>query len=146
MSAALLDVNLLIALSWPAHEFHQRAHKWFRRRAGQGWATCPFTQTAFVRLLSNPAFSPHAVTPIEALKVLGANLEVPGHHFWPDDLPLTEAVAEFSNRIVGHRQVTDAYLLGLCIRKRGRLATLDEKVMAILPTDHRWLEYIEILP
>ena len=56
MSVFLLDANLLIALAWPEHEAHNRAGSWFARHSRSGWATCPFTQAAFVRILSNPAF------------------------------------------------------------------------------------------
>ena len=35
----LLDVNVLVALSWPEHEAFARSHRWFARHAAQGWAT-----------------------------------------------------------------------------------------------------------
>ena len=69
MTAFLLDVNVLIALLWPAHEFHTVVHRWFTRSARHGWATCPLTEAAFVRIVSNPAFSPDAVTPGEATRL-----------------------------------------------------------------------------
>ena len=125
MTAFLLDVNVLIALLWPAHEFHRRAHRWFARHARQPWATCPITQAAFVRIVSNPAFSPDAATPREAIAVLEANLKHPSHHFWPDDLGFSDAMRPLHAKLVGHRQVTDVYLLGLALHKRGKLATLD---------------------
>ena len=86
MTAFLLDANVLIALAWPAHEAHSRVQQWFARNSKQGWATCPLTQAAFVRILSNPAFSPHAVTPQEALNVLSTNLQHPGHQFAPNSI------------------------------------------------------------
>lgn len=46
---------------------------------------------------------------------------------------LLEAVARFELRITGHQQVTDAYLLGLAIHKKGRLATLDRALLSLLP-------------
>ncbi len=133
MTAFLLDSNVLIALAWPAHEAHARVQQWFARNSKQGWATCPMTQVAFVRILSNPSFSPHAVTPQEALNVLGANLQHTGHQFWRDEISVLEALKRFEGRIVGHLQVTDAYLLGLALHKNGRLATLDKSVGALLP-------------
>lgn len=36
---------------------------WFARNSAKGWATCPLVEAGFVRILSNPAFSPRAVTP-----------------------------------------------------------------------------------
>ena len=73
MKGYLLDSNLLIALFWPSHERHDLAVKWFTRHRARGWATCPMTQSGFVRIVSNPAFSRDAVQPREAIHVLSAN-------------------------------------------------------------------------
>jgi predicted nucleic acid-binding protein len=91
------------------------------------------TQCAFVRILANPAFSPNALTPADALSLLQANLEHPDHRFWEEDISFANAVEPFGQRLVGHRQVSDAYLLGLAIRKKGRFATMDRAVVALLP-------------
>jgi uncharacterized protein len=66
----LLDANVLIALARPEHEFHAKVGRWFLRHSHAGWATSPFTQAAFVRILSHPAFSADALTPESALQVL----------------------------------------------------------------------------
>lgn len=66
----LLDVNVFIAMAWPAHRDHDKVQHWLARHAGEGWATCPFTECAFVRIISNPAFSPDALTPADALALL----------------------------------------------------------------------------
>ncbi|MGO8697445.1 MAG: TA system VapC family ribonuclease toxin [Limisphaerales bacterium] len=131
MKGYLLDTNLLIALFWPSHEKHDLAVKWFSRRRGAGWATCPATQAGFVRIVSNPAFSRDAVQPREALHVLAANIAAKDHEFWADELPVPEAVAFAGVRLLGHQQVTDAYLLGLAIRQGGVLATLDKRIEAL---------------
>jgi len=127
----LLDANVLIALAWPEHQFHEKVGRWFARHSRDGWATCPFTQAAFVRTLSNPAFSADALTPANALRVLEANMSLPGHHFWPAAIPVPEALKKFEERLSGHRQIADAYLLGLVMHKRGKLATLDNGVRAL---------------
>lgn len=132
MKGYLLDTNLLIALLWPSHEKHDLARKWFTRHRAKGWATCPLTQAGFVRIVSNPAFSRDAVQPREAIQVLSANTAAKDHAFWPDDLPFAEAVAFTGVRLMGHQQVTDAYLLGLAIRRGGVLATLDERIAALV--------------
>lgn len=132
MSAAnLLDVNVLVAMMWPRHEAHEKVQRWLSQRR-EKWATSPITQAGFVRIVSNPAFSPDALTPGDALRLLDSNLAHPAHQFWPDDLTLVQAAAAFKAKIVGHQQVTDAYLLGLAIHKKGRLATLDRALAAIL--------------
>lgn len=133
MSGFLLDVNVLIALLWPPHEAHERAQRWFAKNAGQGWATCAMTQAGFVRIVSNPAFSQRVVSPRDALQVLTGSLQHLTHHFWTEDIGVTEVLAPFARRLLGHQQVTDAYLLGLAIHKKGRLATLDGSLVSLLP-------------
>lgn len=131
MKGYLLDTNLLISLLWPSHEQHGLALKWFTRHRGRGWATCPVTQAGFVRIVSNPAFSRDAVQPREAIHVLSANTAAKDHTFWPDELPFADAVAFTGVRLMGHQQVTDAYLLGLAVRRGGILATLDQRIAAL---------------
>jgi len=133
MTTALLDVNVLIALLWPAHESHQHAQSWFGRNASAGWATCPFTQAAFVRIVCNPAFSRDAVTPMEAVNLLAANVRHKAHQFWADEIDFVTAVWPLAARLNGHQQVTDAYLLGLAKHKKGKLATMDRTVTELLP-------------
>jgi toxin-antitoxin system PIN domain toxin len=131
MKGYLLDTNLLIALFWPSHDRHALAVKWFTRHRSKGWATCPFTQAGFVRIVSNPAFSRDAVQPREAIQVLSANMGGADHQFWPDELPIASAVGFAGVRLIGHQQVTDAYLLGLAINRGGVLATLDKGIAAL---------------
>jgi toxin-antitoxin system PIN domain toxin len=141
----LLDTNVLIALLWPSHAQHTRAVRWFTRHRSNGWATCPFTQAGFVRIVSNPAFSRDAVTPRDAVGVLAANTASKDHSFWPDELPLAEAVDFAGSKLLGHPQVTDAYLLGLVLRRGGRLATLDERVTALAEPDSVQRRAVEVI-
>lgn len=142
MSACLLDVNVLIALMWPAQEAHGRAVAWLRNNHKMGWATCPFTETAVVRILSNPAFSKQALSPGEAEEVLAANLKHSSHRFWAADIDYASAISPFSQSIAGHKQVSDAYLLGLAIHRRGKLVTLDQRIRAMLAEGSRSREII----
>ncbi len=48
--------------------------------------------------------------------------------------------------MLGHKQVTDAYLLGLAIRNQGRLATFDQGVLSLLPPGDARRECVEIIP
>jgi uncharacterized protein len=129
----LLDVNVLVALFWPAHPEHAKVQQWFGQNAKSGWATCPFTQAAVVRILSNPRFSTDALTVEQAIKLLHTNLEHPTHRFWSDDISFMEATKEFGSSLVGHQQVTDAYLLGLARYRKGRLVTMDRAISGMLP-------------
>lgn len=94
---------------------------------------------------STPAFSPQAVSPHEALVVLADILNHRDHHFWPGNLNFDRAIAPFRDRLVGHRQITDAYLLGLAIHKRGTLVTLDRGIAALLPQHHPGRPPLEII-
>lgn len=146
MTAFLLDVNVLIALAWPGHEAHERVQRWFARNADLGWATCPFTQSAFVRIISNPAFSSRAVTPQDALRALSISVEHPAHRFWAADVAFGDAVRRFQGRLVGHQQVTGAYLLGLALHKKGRLATLDRSIVTLLDPESTECDRVEVIP
>ncbi|MFQ5739082.1 MAG: TA system VapC family ribonuclease toxin [Acidobacteriota bacterium] len=143
MKTALLDVNLLIALLWPAHVHHAAAHQWFGRRGSRDWATCPITQLAFVRIVSNPAFSRDALAIRQAFEVLEKNLRHKGHRFWPDDLEVVGSVAASSEKIVGHRQLTDAYLLALASARHGVLASFDSGLQSIASSDQQ--PFLEIV-
>lgn len=85
-----------------------------------------------MRILSNPSFSPHALTPRDAMALLRANLAHPAHQFWPDELDLAGALEPSAARITGHQQLADAYLLGLAIIRKGKFVTLDQSVRALL--------------
>jgi uncharacterized protein len=129
----LLDANVLIALAWPEHSANERAGRWFARHSREGWATCPITQGALVRVLSNPAFSERALTPSGALQVMQRNLELPGHQFWSDSISLAEALKRIPSALTGHQQITDAYLVALAMHNRGKLATLDRGIQRWAP-------------
>jgi uncharacterized protein len=141
----LLDVNVLIAMAWPTHRDHQKVHEWLARHARDGWATCPLTQTSFVRILSNPAFSANALAPTDALTLLQANLAHPAHRFWADEVSLIDSLKPFVQKLAGHRKVTDAYLLGLAIHKRGKLATMDRAVRTLLPDKNPERDFVVLI-
>ena len=140
MKGYLLDVNLLVALSWPSHVHHDAAHRWFKSHQAAGWATCPMTQCGLVRISSNPAIITDAVNPSEALALLRRIVVLPHHRFVPDDLNLLDGPVDL---LLGHRQVTDTYLLGLAMKHRAKLATLDKSVTSLLADPKDRSKYIE---
>lgn len=129
--ASLFDVNVLIASTDEGHAAYKRVHAWLGETAGKPWATCPLTQAGFVRIISRPHFHERPISVREACELLAAIAQRPGHHFWPMDITLAEAVRPFEERLFGHRQITDVYLLGLAIRNKGRLVTLDRAIEAM---------------
>lgn len=143
MSTALLDVNVLIASVDEEHIAYKKVHAWLRGLAGKTWATCALTESGFVRILCNPAFHLHPVSVTEALESLTGITQRPGHRFWTMEITFAEAIQSFQDRLVGHRQVTDAYLLGLAIRNKGTLVTLDRGIAALAGDD--FARYVTVL-
>lgn len=128
----LLDVNVLVSMAWPNHVHHGAAQRWFRNRPSGLWATTPVTESGFVRVSSNRAAIPMAVTPPEALALLARIRQVHDHVFLPDDLEQVIGTGHLpTGRVVSHRLVTDAHLLALARRHGARLATLDRGVAAM---------------
>lgn len=131
VATSLLDVNMLLASVDRDHVAYRKVHSWLDEMGGSPWATCPLTQAGFVRIVSNRGFHSYDATLAEAFQMLADICRQPGHRFWPLDITLAEAVQPFQEKLVGHRQVTDAYLLGLAIRHKGRLVTLDRGIAAL---------------
>jgi toxin-antitoxin system PIN domain toxin len=123
----LLDINVLIALIDPEHEFHEQAHAWFQWSGRHGWATCPITENGCLRIMSEPSYPFPGLTVERVRGILGELVRVPGHEFWPDSLSVLDA-AGFSLAGTTPKQLTDLYLLGLAVRNSGRLVTLDGRI------------------
>lgn len=128
-------MNVLVALAWPNHVHHRQAVTWFVGIRDDGWATCPITESGFVRVSSNARVLPEARTPSEARTLLAALRTKGTHRFWEDDVSVVDDPCGVFAAAVGHRQVTDAHLLSLAIRRGGALATFDRGVSA-LATGH----------
>lgn len=146
MSVFLLDVNVLLALAWSNHEQHEAAHDWCARQRRFRWASCPATQSAFIRISMQPAIVKRNLSGADALELLVQNLKRPGHEFWAEDRSIDEMLGPFRARLVGHQQVTDACLLSLAIRHKGKLATFDQGVLALLAPNTPEIQHITIIP
>jgi uncharacterized protein len=123
----LLDSSVLIALADSDHTANDRCAEWFARPEVQRFATCPITQGALVRLTLNrrPDLGIGA-----AVSVLNRVTADHRHEFWTDDVPLSDV---HWAGVVGHRQVTDAYLAELARRRGARLITLDRGLSLLNP-------------
>jgi toxin-antitoxin system PIN domain toxin len=122
----LLDINLLLALTDPMHVHHEISHQWFAETGQNAWATCPFTENGFVRIVSHPKY-PNRPGDVPAVcSILRQVCDSPGHHFWAEDLSILEILEP--DTIITHAHITDVYLLGLAIHNKGKLATLDQRV------------------
>lgn len=122
---ALLDVNVLVALFDPVHAHHEAAHQWFGQNRESGWATCPLTENGLVRVLSNPAYPGRRTMVHDAIRRLIRFRESGEHTFWPDSASLCDKLLIRPDRLLGHKKLTDVYLLALAVRNGGRVATFD---------------------
>lgn len=121
--ACLLDANVLIALAVSEHQHHARAATWAGTVAE--FAVCPITEGALVRFLLRVG---HGVA--TAQDVVRGTRARRGFEFWPDDRSYADADL---GDVVGHRQVTGAYLAGLAKAHGARLATLDAGLVELRP-------------
>jgi toxin-antitoxin system PIN domain toxin len=131
VSPFLLDVNVLIALLRQDHVSHRIVKQWFQRTGARDFVTCPLTEASFVRIVSNPKFSHPSLDISEAMEMLRIVTKLPGHCFWAMDAGFLDAVGPFTERLFGHQQVTDAHLLGMAVKKKGKLVTLDRAIKAL---------------
>jgi toxin-antitoxin system PIN domain toxin len=132
----LLDANVLIALGDAGHQHESAAIRFFENVAvPSGWATCPLTENAFLRILSQPSYPRHVGSPAEARRILDRLLAAPGHQFLPDDLSLMD-IRRFPI-LPPSRHLTDLYLLGLAVKHGGRFATFDAGLdPSLIPGGH----------
>jgi toxin-antitoxin system PIN domain toxin len=144
VSAALLDVNVLVALFDPAHPNHDEAHVWFGASKRQGWASCPLTQNGCIRVLSSPGYPSVEAVPSEVASRLEALCRGKDHSFWADSVSLLDPSLFRLELIAGARQLTDVYLLGLAVRHKGRLVTFDKRIpqRAVVGAGPRHLELL----
>jgi uncharacterized protein len=102
------------------------------------------TETAFVRLVSNPAVVGIDLNPREAISLLTRLCEWPGHRFLADDARLTDGRIDLT-ALIGHRQVTDFHLVALAAKSGAMLATFDARLPAALALgDRRHVQLIGV--
>ena len=122
MTTFLADGNVLVALVVADHVHHEQAVTWFED-VEPDLATCPITEGTLLRFLiraGRPAD--------EAFAVLSAIRAQSWHQFWGDAIPYEGAHLA---GVIGHRQVTDAYLVALANHHGGSLVTLDRGLAAL---------------
>ncbi len=127
MTRALLDVNVLIALLDGSHVYHGLATNWLASHLDEGWASTPITQNGCIRILSQSSY-PNSIPAAQVAARLAEATGHLSHEFWADSISLLQPGCLAWDRILGSRQVTDAYLLALAVRQGGRFVTLDRGI------------------
>lgn len=87
-------------------------------------SSCPITQNGALRIMSAPAY-PGARPVVQVMAQLQALCANAHHQFWPDALSLLHQGTLDRAHLLGHRQLTNAYLPALAVHHQGRLVTLD---------------------
>lgn len=112
----LLDVNVLIAMGYKKHEFHQRVTLWAK---GKNLLTCSISEIGFVRVLSGLPEAEVTVTLCcQLLMQMKTDCKI---NFLPD-LRSTETLPDW---VRTPRQVTESHLLDLAQANEAQLARTD---------------------
>ena len=124
----LLDVNVLVALLDEAHIHHAVAQN-LVAQPNLKIATCALTENGVLRVLNLPGYSSYGPAGFAEVRAQLAQLSKDtDHEFWPCDVTVQDDSKIDWTRIMGHNQITDAYLLALAVAHDGALATLDHRV------------------
>lgn len=124
---ALFDVNFLIALFQPDHVHNPKALAWWEKHRSEGWASCPLTENGFARVVSQQSYG-RPLSVAAALRYLAEQAGATDHQFWPDHVSMTDPEFFDHDYVLGPKQITDIYLLGLAVRHGGRLTTFDRSI------------------
>jgi toxin-antitoxin system PIN domain toxin len=127
MARALLDINVLIALLDQGHMLHRAATRWLHGELQQGWATCPITENGVVRIMAQPAYPNPQPAALVAERLAEASRDS-SHGFWPEPISLLQPGLIQWQRLLGPRQITDAYLLALAVHHGGRIVSFDQRI------------------
>jgi predicted nucleic acid-binding protein len=113
MLRALLDINVVIALLDQGHGLHRSASRWL--------------ESELVRIMAQPAYPNHQPAALVAERLEQA-CRHPSHVFWPEPISLLQEGLINWQRLLGPRQITDAYLLALAANHGGRFVTFDRRI------------------
>ncbi len=126
----LLDVNVLIALIDARHPAHRAVHAWVAEHDG-GLALCPLVENGAIRIMSQAAYGqgePQMMPAFVTFMLASYKERANDCEFWSDGPSLCDGALFDSSKILGHRQITDIYLLGLAVKSGGGLVTLDQNI------------------
>ena len=100
--------------------------EWFDT-PGLQWALCAFTEAGVLRYFTRPTTG--GMTMGQATSMLERLKEQPGYRYAGIVDDWQGLTKPFFKRVLGHNQVTDAYLLGLAVRDGLVLTTFDKGLL-----------------
>lgn len=134
---ALPDVNVLVALTNPAHQHHAAAHRWLS--GVSRFATTPITESGLVRLLLNPVVTGQKVTTEQAVGILQGIRAHSRATFLPDHSSLAMTAVDLIG-LAGAKQTTDFHLVNLAASHGGVLTTFDRRVsQSLIKRDQQYV-------
>lgn len=107
MNGWLLDVNVLLACGWKSHADHVALLDWLLHASE--WATCPLTESGFVRISMTTAYR---AAFDDARKSLATLRALKGHRFVVDDVDAASLPL-----LASYSETTDAHLVTLAKRQ-----------------------------
>jgi len=119
----LPDVNVLMALAHTEDGAHRLATEWHARLGDERLCLCAVTEAGFVRLTASPKIGAQSMA--EAISMLREIAALPQIEKLDIRGSWLELCAPLMPRLQGHRQISDALLLGLAIKNDAVLVTLD---------------------
>lgn len=126
----LPDGNVLIARAFELHTHHRAATEWFNT-PGLQWALCPFAEAALVRFATDTRVGRGDLSMADATAIIEKLSRHPGFHYHTVTNDWRTLTKPFFKRLHGHKQVTDAYLLGQAVQDGLILVTFDRGIVHV---------------
>jgi len=123
----LLDVNVLVALGFLHHEFHERVARWIHGLASKGvphLATCSITELGFIRVLVQAPQYGVTISQARDLLLRLKAAEALRFTFIPD----AHDVTHLPGWVKTAKQIADGHLAQLAKANGAMLATLDRGI------------------
>jgi len=115
-------VNALVAALWSAHVHHAQMHRWLAALPETDTVlTCGLTEIGFIRVIN----AAYGVSVDEAKSVLDAFREKAGLEYLATTPSPSEVLPAWTR---SHKQVMDAYLVGIAAHHGAKLATFDRNI------------------
>jgi uncharacterized protein len=127
----ILDVNVLVALLFPEHPQNRIVQDWFHKVRRRRWATCPITQSGFVRVACLYLGEPRKAVQL-AWNALEEECKSADHEFLPVDANLCAVSLALRARMLGPKQMTDLVLVLTAKANEATLATLDSGIRELV--------------